>query len=160
LLGREVPTETYHSLGNLLLAFIIFWVYVGFSQLLIIWIADVPEEVVWYVPRLHGSWAMVAGLLLAGNFLAPFLLLLFRRIKRSPGALAGLGVWLLAMHYLDVYWLVAPQLHPGGVRVAWLDVATLAGISGTALAYGAWQLRRQALALGDERAPSVTVVSE
>lgn len=145
-----VPTDTYHSLGKLLLTFVIFWLYIGFSQFLIIWIADVPSEVAWYAPRLHGSWGLLAALLLIGHFLIPFLLLLFRRVKRSPGALAGLGGWLLVMHYLDVYWLVMPQLHPTGVRGHWLDLATLCGVTGAAFAYGAWQLRRHVLAGGGE----------
>jgi hypothetical protein len=153
LLGREPSLDSYHSLGKLLLTFVIFWLYIGFSQLLIIWIADVPAEVAWYLPRLHGSWAGVAALLLAGNFLAPFLLLLFRRVKRAPAALAAIGIWLLAMHYLDVYWLLMPELHAVGVRVHWLDLATLAGVGGAALAYGTWQLRRHAVALAAEPTP-------
>jgi hypothetical protein len=151
LLG-QVPIDTYHSLGKLLLTFVVFWLYIGFSQLLIIWIANVPAEVAWYLPRLRGSWALAAAFLLAGNFLIPFLLLLFRRVKRAPGVLAGIGVWLLAMHYLDVYWLVMPEIDAGGVRLHWLDLATLFGVFGTALAYGAWQLRRHALAGGREQA--------
>jgi hypothetical protein len=144
LLVNAPPTESYHALGKLLLTFVIFWLYIGFSQLLIIWIADVPSEVTWYLSRLHGSWAGVAALLLAGNFLAPFLLLLFRRIKRAPAVLATIGAWLLGMHYLDVYWLVMPELHSVSVQVHWLDLATLSAVSGTPLAYGAWQLRRHA----------------
>lgn len=98
--------------------------------------------------RLHGSWGMLAGFLLLANFVAPFLLLLFREAKRSARTLATIGPWLLVMHYLDVYWLIMPQLHAGGVQVHWLDLTTLIGIGGTALAYGAWQLRRQAVARG------------
>jgi hypothetical protein len=121
---------------------VIFWAYLGFCQLLIIWMADIPLEVSWYVRRLHGSWGMLAGFLLLGNFIGPFLWLLFREVKRSAGTLAAIGLWLLVMHYLDVYWLIMPQLHTGGVRVHWLDLTTLIGVGGVALAYGAWQLRR------------------
>jgi len=148
LLDREIPVESYHSLGKLLLTFVIFWAYLGFCQLFIIWIADVPREVAWYVRRLRGSWGLLAGLLLLGNFVVPFLWLLFRRAKRSARTLSTIGVWLLAMHYLDMYWLLMPQLHSGGVRLHWLDLTTLIGVSGTALAYGAWQLRREAAARG------------
>jgi cytochrome c2 len=145
LLEREIPVDSYHSLGKLLLTFVIFWAYLGFCQLLIIWIADIPREVSWYVRRLHGSWGLLAGLLLLGNFVGPFLLLLFREAKRSAGTLAIIGLWLLVMHYLDVYWLIMPQLHADGVRVHWLDLTTLVGVGGVALAYGAWQLRREAV---------------
>jgi hypothetical protein len=137
-----VPEDSYHALGKLLLTFVMFWAYVAFCQLFIIWIADLPVEVAWYAPRLHGSWAAVALLLLLGNFVAPFLVLLFRTAKRTPAVLAATGGWLLAMHYLDVYWLLMPELHVSGVRVHWLDLATLAGVTGPALAFGTWQLRR------------------
>jgi hypothetical protein len=83
-----------------------------------------------------------------GNFVAPFLLLLFRRAKRAPAVLAAIGGWLLVMHYFDVYWLLMPQLHTSGARVHWLDLATLAGVAGPALAFGACQLRRHVLASG------------
>ncbi len=146
LLDQEISVDSYHSLGKLLLTFVIFWAYLGFCQLLVIWIANLPHEVAWYVRRLHGSWGMLAGFLLLGNFIAPFLCLLFREAKRNPETLAAIGVWLLVMHYLDVYWLLMPQLHGGGVKMHWLDLATLSGVGGTALAYSAWQLRRQALA--------------
>jgi hypothetical protein len=145
LLDREVPVDSYHSLGKLLLTFVIFWVYLGFCQLLIIWIANLPHEVAWYVRRLHGSWGLLAAFLLFGNFVVPFLCLLFREVKRDPKALATVGIWLLAMHYLDIYWLLMPQLHGGGVRVHWLDLTTLSAVGGTTLGYGAWQLRRQAV---------------
>jgi hypothetical protein len=143
-----VPGDSYHALGKLLLTFVMFWAYVGFCQLFIIWIADLPVEVAWYAPRLHGSWGTVALVLLLGNFVAPFLVLLFRTAKRTPAVLAATGGWLLAMHYLDVYWLLMPELHASGVRVHWLDLATLGAVTGPALAFGAWQLRRHALASG------------
>jgi hypothetical protein len=77
---------------------------------------------------------------LVGQFALPFLLLLLRGVKRWPGALAVLGGWLLVMHYLDVYWLVLPQLHPGGIGVHWLDLAGIALVAGAALVWGEWQL--------------------
>jgi hypothetical protein len=146
LLEAEIPVDSYHSLGKLLLTFVIFWAYLGFCQLLIIWIADIPLEAGWYVRRLHDSWGMLAGFLLLGNFMVPFLWLLFREAKRSARTLANIGLWLLVMHYLDVYWLIMPQLHTQRVRVHWLDLTTLVGVGGVGLAYGVWQLRRQAVA--------------
>jgi hypothetical protein len=79
-----------------------------------------------------------------GQFALPFLVLLLRRVKRSPGTLAKVGAWLLVMHYLDVYWLVLPQLYPGGVRPHWLDLAALCAIGGCTMAYAAWLLGRVA----------------
>ena len=128
------------KLGNLTLTFVVFWAYIAFSQFFIIWIADVPQEVAWYVPRLGGSWRWLALAVLLGQFALPFLLLLLRSVKRWPGALAVIGGWLLVMHYLDVYWLVLPQLHPGGIHPHWLDLAGIALVGGAGLAYVEWQL--------------------
>jgi hypothetical protein len=138
-----VAPEQYHSLGKLLLTFVLFWAYVAYSQLLIVWIADLPKEVTWYVPRLHGSWGVLGLVLLGGQFLIPFLLLLFRRITMRARALGWLGAWLLLMHYLDVYWLVLPALHPGGVRFHWLDPAALLLVGGFGVTYAS-RLRAEA----------------
>jgi hypothetical protein len=143
--GRAPRADNYQKLGNLLLTFTVFWAYIAFSQFLIIWIADVPQEVAWYAPRVRGSWGALALVVLAGQFALPFLVLLLRRVKRSPGTLAKVGAWLLVMHYLDVYWLVLPQLDPGGVRPHWLDLAALCAIGGCTMAYAAWLLGRAAL---------------
>jgi hypothetical protein len=132
------------KLGNLTLTFVVFWAYIAFSQFFIIWIADVPQEVAWYVPRLRGSWGVLALVVLVGQFALPFLLLLLRSVKRWPGALAAVGCWLLVMHYLDVYWLVLPQLHPGGIHPHWLDLAAIALVAGAALTYVEWQLGHRA----------------
>lgn len=134
--------DDYQKLGNLLLTFVVFWAYIAFSQFFIIWIADVPQEVAWYVPRVGGSWGWLALVVLAGQFALPFLLLLLRSVKRWPGALAAVGGWLLVMHYLDVYWLVLPQLHPGGIHAHWLDLAGIALVGGAALTYVEWRLGR------------------
>ena len=136
--------DDYQKLGNLMLTFAVFWAYIAFSQFFIIWIADVPQEVAWYLPRLGGSWRWLALLVLVGQFALPFLLLLLRGVKRWPGALAVIGCWLLVMHYLDVYWLVLPQLHPGGVGVHWLDLAGIALVAGAAVAYTERQLGKRA----------------
>ncbi|HEX2637940.1 MAG TPA: hypothetical protein VHL81_12465 [Gemmatimonadales bacterium] len=143
--GRAPRADNYQKLGNLLLTFTVFWAYIAFSQFLIIWIADVPQEVAWYAPRVRGSWGALALVVLAGQFALPFFVLLLRRVKRSPGTLAKVGAWLLVMHYLDVYWLVLPQLDPGGVRPHWLDLAALCAIGGCTMAYAAWLLGRAAL---------------
>lgn len=142
--GRAPRADNYQKLGNLLLTFTVFWAYIAFSQFLIIWIADVPQEVAWYVPRVGGSWGVLALVVLVGQFALPFLVLLLRRVKRSPRTLAKVGVWLLVMHYLDVYWLVLPQLHPGGVHPHWLDLAALCAIGGCTMVYAARLLGRDA----------------
>lgn len=144
LLSGLVATAHYQVLGKLLLTFVIFWAYIAFSQLLVIWIGNIPVEVSWYLPRTRGSWSALGAGLIAGHFALPFLLLLSREAKTRPAVLAGIGAWLLLMHYLDLYWLVFPARDPGGVRPHWLDLAALAAVLGLALAYGAWQFRGRA----------------
>jgi hypothetical protein len=133
-----IAIDAYHALGKLLLTFVLFWAYIAYSQLLIVWIANLPKEITWYVPRLRGSWGILGLVLLLGQFLVPFVLLLFRRITTRRRSLAVIGLWLLVMHYLDVYWLVLPALHPARVQLDWLDFAGLLLVVGLALAYGMW----------------------
>jgi hypothetical protein len=91
--------------------------------------------------------ALIVGI---GQFAIPFVVLLSRTLKRRPGFLAALGGWLLAMHLLEVYWLVLPAIDPSGVSVSWVDVAALLMVGGFALAVACWRARREpALPLGD-----------
>ena len=148
--GGAVTGEHFGALGQLLLTFVIFWAYIAFAQYLIIWIGDVPHDVSWYVVRGRGSWGVLALIVGIGQFAIPFVLLLSRDLKRRPGFLATLGGWLLAMHLLEVYWLVLPAIDPVGVRASWVDAAALLMIGGFALAAACWRARRDpALPLGD-----------
>ena len=148
--GGAVTSEHFGALGQLLLTFIIFWAYIAFAQYLIIWIGDVPHDVSWYVVRSRSSWGLLGLIVGIGQFAIPFALLLSRSLKRRPGFLAALGGWLLAMHLLEVYWLVLPAIDPAGVSVSWLDVAALLMIGGFALAAACWRARKEpALPLGD-----------
>lgn len=145
-----VTPEHFGALGKLLLTFTIFWAYIAFSQFLIIWIGDVPSDVSWYVARAAGSWGTLALVIAFGQFAIPFVLLLSRALKRRPAVMAALGAWLLAMHALDVYWLVLPALHPAGIHVSWLDAASLVMVVGFATAASAWRAsRRPLLPIGD-----------
>jgi hypothetical protein len=150
--GTSVPVvrEWYHALGKMLLTFVLFWAYIAYAQLLIVWIADLPKEITWYVPRLHGSWGVLGLVLLGGQFAVPLLLLLFRRVTTHPHTLAWIGGWLLLMHYLDDYWLVLPALHPGGVAVHWLDLAGVLLVGGFAVGYGS-RIKPEALTIQEAR---------
>jgi hypothetical protein len=131
----RLPPGLGYGLGALMLTFAVFWAYIAYSQFFIIWIADVPAEVSWYLPRLRGGWGGLALLLLLGQFVVPLLILLFRRAKLSLGVTETVALWLLAMHYLDNYWLVLPAVHPDGPHVSWLDLSAIAAIGGTAAAW-------------------------
>lgn len=140
-LNGTVNAEHFGALGKLMLTFVIFWVYIAFSQFLVIWIGDIPADASWYVVRAAGSWRVVALCVLVGQFAIPFVLLLPRRLKRRPGALASIGALILVMHIIDVFWLVAPAFHPTGLSVSWLDIAALLMVGGFVTATAAWRAR-------------------
>jgi hypothetical protein len=145
LLDVVITPEHLHDVGKFLFAFTAFWAYIAFSQFLLIWYANLPEETIWYRARLVGSWKMVSVLLMAGHFGVPFFYLMGRAVKRRGWTLAVGGVWILAMHFLDLYWQVMPTLHPDGIRASILDLAAFLAIGGCFVAAAAWLMRRQAL---------------
>lgn len=140
-LDGTVTAEHFGALGKLMLTFVIFWVYIAFSQFLVIWIGDIPADASWYVVRAAGSWRVLALCVVVGQFAIPFVLLLPRSLKRRPAALAAIGALILLMHILDVFWLVAPAFHPIGISVSWLDVAALLMVGGLTTAAAAWRGR-------------------
>src|SRR5262245_54331629 len=145
LLDTVISAEHLHDIGKLLFAFTAFWAYIAFSQFFLIWYANLPEETSWYKTRVEGSWLTVTLLLMAGHFVAPFFYLMGRAVKRKGATLAVGGAWLLAMHFVDLYWQVMPTLHPEGFRPAALDVAAFLVIGGCFVAAAGWLMRRQAL---------------
>jgi hypothetical protein len=145
LLETVITAEHLHDMGKLLFAFTSFWAYIAFSQFFLIWYANLPEETIWYKARLEGSWEAVSLLLMAGHFAVPFFYLMGRDVKRRGWTLAVGGLWLLAMHFVDLYWQVMPTLHPEGVRPSLLDVAAFISVGGCSVAAAVWLMRRQAL---------------
>ena len=145
LLESVISAEHLHDMGKLLFAFTSFWAYIGFSQFFLIWYANLPEESIWFKARLEGSWTIVSLLLMAGHFGVPFFYLMGRTVKRRGWTLAVGGTWLLAMHFVDLYWQVMPTLHPEGVRPSALDVAAFLAVGGCFVAAAGWLMRRQAL---------------
>lgn len=142
LAGAPLGPSHVHAVGRLMLMSIVLWAYAGFFQLMLMWIADLPREVTFYVARSRESFVPFDALLLFGHFVAPFLALLSRPLKRNPTALALVGAWLVLMNAADVAWLVLPA-RTEGVRL--LDVAAFLAVGGVAFAYGAHRFA----ALGD-----------
>jgi len=140
-----VTVEHLHDLGKLLFAFTVFWAYIGFSQYFLIWYGNIPEETVFYLHRSEGTWMTLTVILAVGHFAVPFLYLMSQHVKRHTGLLVAGAVWLLVMHYLDLYWLIMPVHQHHGVHLGVLDLSTLIGIGGVFLAALGWQLRRRAL---------------
>jgi hypothetical protein len=139
--GRYLSAEHFHSVGKFLLAFVAFWAYVAFSQFMLIWIANIPEEVPWYILRIGGGWRPVFAFLALFNFLVPFFLLLSRDLKRDPRRLSWIAAWLLFTHWVDLYWLIMPHLDGGGPRPSLWDLAAFVGVGGVAVAFGVLRMR-------------------
>jgi len=152
LLPGLFNAEHLHDLGKLLFTFTAFWAYIGFSQYLLIWYGNIPEETVWYRHRLEGAWLLLSVALAAGHFVVPFFFLLPRAIKRNATALVGAGAWMLLMHLVDVYWMVVPDVHGHPAAPGILDAAALLAVGGAFLAVFGWLLRRHPLVpVGDPR---------
>ncbi|GAO02020.1 hypothetical protein [Anaeromyxobacter sp. PSR-1] len=139
--GAHMNTEHFHALGKFLLAFTAFWAYVAFSQFMLIWIANVPEEVPWYILRIEGGWKAVGVFLALFHFLVPFFLLMNRAITRVPGRLAKVAAWILFVHWIDLYWLVMPHLDPGGPRPSLWDLSAFVGVGGVTVAFALVRMR-------------------
>ncbi len=139
--GGFVSVEHMHNLGKLLFAFTCFWAYIAVSQFLLIWIANLPEETPFYIVRMKGPWASVGVALMVGHFALPFFVLITRDIKRKPVRLSLMCFWVLAVHLLDIYWLVMPSLTPEGPSFHWTLPFAWIGIGGVALAFAVWRIR-------------------
>jgi hypothetical protein len=135
----------FHDLGKLLLAFVMLWAYLAFSQFLIIWSGNLPEEIPWYIERIRGPWGVIAILLVLGHFALPFLLLLSRDLKRHSGLLSKVAIGVLVMRMVDLIWLVAPNFEHHGFPIHWMDIALPVGLLGIWLFVFAGHLRSRAL---------------
>jgi hypothetical protein len=137
--------ELLHDLGNLLLAFVMLWAYIAFTQLLIVWSGDLPDEVNWYLHRTGGGWRWVGVILALAQFAVPFFFLLLRRITRRIQYLATVAAVLFGAHLVDAFWLVMPAFFPGQFHLHWLDIVAPIALGGLWLAAFLWQLQRRAL---------------
>jgi hypothetical protein len=120
----------FHDLGKMLFAFTMFWAYVNFSQYLIVWSGNLPEEISWYLARFRGGWGWVGLVVLLFHFVVPFLLLLSRQANRDP-RLLSLGAGLLVfMNFVNMAWMVLPAFSQGKFSVSWMDIALPVGLGG------------------------------
>ncbi|MBD3233305.1 MAG: hypothetical protein GF315_06230 [candidate division Zixibacteria bacterium] len=142
ILDAEVTYEHYHDLGKLLFAFMVFWAYMAFSQYFLIWYGNIPEETIWFMHRWEGSWKAVTMLLVLGHFAIPFFILIVRGTKRNLKALTFMAAWLLALHWVDLYWIIFPSLHHHGAQISWMDLTAFIGIGGLFLSIFIRQLSR------------------
>ena len=154
LLTEVISLEHFHDLGKMLFAFTVFWAYIGFSQFFLIWYGNIPEETIFFRDRLEGSWKALSLLLAVGHFIVPFFFFMPRTIKRKPRLLALGAAWMLAMHVVDIYWLVMPVEHPHGLSVRLLDIAAFLAVGGLFFAVlTRLMLRGPLVPVGDPRLP-------
>jgi hypothetical protein len=144
-MSEVLTARHFHDLGKLLLANVMIWAYFSFSQFLIIWAGNLPQEIPWYIERLKGGWQYVALIIVLGHFALPFALLLSRDLKRNFKLLATIALFILSMRLVDVYWQVMPDASKGGLAVSWLDLAAPLGLAGIWLASFLMQLEKRPL---------------
>ncbi len=134
-----------HDLGKLMFAFVMLWAYFSFSQLLIIWSANLPEEIPWYLRRFNHGWQWVGLAIIVFHFALPFVLLLSRDIKRDNRRLTSIALWLLVMRCVDLFFLVAPEFSKDSFAFHWLDPMAPIGLGGVWLSSFLLQLKKRAL---------------
>jgi hypothetical protein len=147
----EVLTARHlHDVGKLMLTFVMVWAYFSFSQLLVIWSGNLPEEIPWYVRRFGGGWQYLGVALVILHFSLPFALLLSRELKRNFRLLRAVAVLVIIMRFVDLYWVVTPEFNRPQFGLSWMDLAAPVGLGGIWLAAFLWQLeKRPLLPLGD-----------
>lgn len=144
LYGSLVKTPHYHNLGKLMFAFTAFWAYIAFSQFLLVWIANIPEEAPWYGLRMFGAWRPMSIAIFFLNFVLPFFTLLSRKLKEKPRLLAVAAVYLLLMHAVDLYWLIWPAFSgEAGPTFHWTLITAFVGVGGIAVGYALMRARGQ-----------------
>lgn len=150
-LSRQEPMSEivaqlhFHDLGKLLLALVMLWSYFAFSQYLIIWSGNLPEEIHWYEPRTRGGWGAVALIVIVLHFAFPFLFLLSRSLKRNAGKLVIVAALILVMRLFDLLWTIAPTFTHEHFHISWMDIVGPIGMGGLWLAFFAWQLNERPL---------------
>jgi hypothetical protein len=142
----EVLTHRHlHDLGKFMLALVMVWAYFSFSQFLIIWAGNLPEEIPWYLIRLNHGWQFIGFLLVIGHFALPFALLLSRDLKRNFKLLGTIAIFILCMRLVDLYWLITPSFRTKGFGISFLDLTIPIGLIGLWLAYFFTQLEKRPL---------------
>jgi hypothetical protein len=144
-MAAVVKPSHFQDLGKLLLALVMLWAYFAFSQFLIIWSGNIPEEIDYYLPRVKGVWGAIALLVVIFHFALPFLLLLSRQRKRDPHQLVLIAGIVLIMRLVDIFWMIDPEFAHEGFHLNWLDFISPIAFGGIWLAAFVWQLEKRPL---------------
>jgi hypothetical protein len=148
-MNEVIAGRHLNDYGKLMLAFVMLWAYFAFSQFLIIWSGNLPEEIPWYLNRLSGAWKLLAGAIILFHFILPFFLLLPKKANRNPRILVTVALLVIVMRYVDLYWLVGPQVSHGAdhqmnaaFHFSWMDITAPLGIGGLWVWYFITQLKK------------------
>lgn len=158
-LSSKISNSHFYSMGVLMFAFTVFWAYIGFSQFMLIWYADMPEETFWFMLRTHGTWKMVSYGLLVIHFIIPFLVLIPRSVKTNISRLKVMAIWLLFAHYYDLYWMIMPTYtHRMGSENAvfgWIEIVyPLAAVGLFMIMFSMQAKRNNLMPIGDPKLES------
>ncbi|MBT8399641.1 MAG: hypothetical protein KJO98_04130 [Rhodothermia bacterium] len=140
-----ITKEHFHDLGKMMFGFTVFWAYIAFSQYMLIWYGNLPEETLWYRHRLEHGWEYHSAALLVAHFIIPFWVLLPRAAKRSIPVMSFMAVWFLIMNWFDFHWIAMPVLHGDHAGFHWLDFTCWLGLFGVFLAFVMYRLGRHSL---------------
>jgi hypothetical protein len=150
-MNEVIAGRHLNDLGKLMLAFVMLWAYFSFSQFLIIWSGNLPEEIPWYINRLSGAWKVIAGFIILFHFILPFFLLLPKKANRNPRILISVALLVIVMRYVDLYWLIGPVASYDGeimnatFHFSWMDITAPIGIGGIWVWYFITQLKKMPL---------------
>jgi hypothetical protein len=144
-LANVTTAWVFQDLGNMLLALVMFWAYLSFSQFLLVWVENLENEIPWYLRRIAGGWGGIAAALIIFQFALPFMLLLSRTIKRKTETLCAIAFLIVFMHLVEIFWFVEPAFQSGALSVHWLDLLVPVGIGGLWLSAFLWQLESRSL---------------
>jgi hypothetical protein len=142
-LKNLITKRHLHDLGKLMLALTMLWAYLSFSQLILIWSGNLPEEISYYIDRLNGGWEYVGAGLLMFHFAFPFLMLLSQKLKKNPRTIAKIAMYIIVVRLIDIIWLVEPNFGHQQLNIHWLDIAAPIGMGGLWLAYFFYNLRQR-----------------
>ncbi len=138
------------STGQFLLAFTAFWGYIAFDQYMLTYVANLPDSTPFLIARKTGEWKMVGMFLAAGHFVVPFFILLSRKLKTQPDRIRWVAIWILFVHYVDLYWCVMPQIQPGWASPDWSAISAFLGVGGIAVATALFRFQgKHAVPIGD-----------
>ncbi len=135
----------FHDLGKLLFMFVMLWGYFAFSQLLIVWAGNMSDEIPWYFHRFSNSWGWLGVMLIVLQFIVPFVILLWRSVKRNPVLLSWLVGLIIFMRFVDLMWIVMPGYYQHGFRLHWLNICVPLALGGIWIATFLWQLPKRPL---------------